>query len=343
MDELPSAGDWTTSQRDHPPARFYLSEVSRASGTRIGAVARISNLSHKEPVVKALHFFVAGLLAGAALVPAAAQEIKNDAYVRDASTQVVKSGFGLCWRTASWTPEKAIPECDPALFPKPAPRAAPQPAAVPVPPPAPRVVDADGDGVPDNLDRCPNTPAGARVDAQGCELDSHGDGVVDRLDQCPNTPAGARVDARGCELDSDGDGVVDRLDKCPGTRAGAKVDAAGCEPPEVMVLQGVNFATGSANLTPGSTAILDQVATTLIQRGDVKAEVLGHTDNVGAPDRNLKLSQDRAETVMRYLVSKGVKAANLSARGFGQERPVADNSTESGRAQNRRVELRMVR
>ncbi len=96
-------------------------------------------------------------------------------------------------------------------------------------PVAARPGDSDGDGVPDDRDRCPDTPKGAKVDADGCELDSDGDGVVDRLDQCPNTPAGRQVDARGCELDSDGDGVVDALDKCPDTPAGAKVNADGCE------------------------------------------------------------------------------------------------------------------
>lgn len=305
-------------------------------------------LLHQGIDVKALSLCAASLVvAGAGWVPAFAQEVTHDAYVRDSASQVVKNAFGQCWRTGSWTPAKAIAACDPELVPAPAPRAAPVPvpvpAAVPVPPPVPVLVDSDGDGVPDSLDRCPNTPAGARVDAQGCEPDSDGDGVVDRLDQCPNTPRGSRVDAKGCELDSDGDGVVDRLDKCPGTRAGARVDAQGCEIPEVIVLQGVQFATASSTLTSGSLAILDDVAATLIRRGDVKAEVQGHTDNVGAPDRNLKLSQDRAEAVMRYLVSKGVRAGNLSARGFGQEQPIADNRTEAGRAQNRRVELRTVR
>jgi len=298
----------------------------------------------KEIDVKVLPLCAAGVIViAAALAPAYAQEVKNDAYVRDSASQVIKNAFGQCWRTSSWTPEKAIAACDPDLFPKVAPTPVPQPVPVPPPPPAPRVVDTDGDGVPDSLDRCPGTPAGARVDAQGCEPDSDGDGVVDRLDQCPNSPMGVKVDARGCEIDSDGDGVVDRLDKCPGTRSGARVDSDGCEIPEPIVLRGVQFATASSNLTPASLTILDEVAATLVRRGDVKTEVQGHTDNVGAPDRNLKLSQDRAEAVMRYLVSKGVKAENLSARGFGQEQPVADNATESGRAQNRRVELRTVR
>jgi outer membrane protein OmpA-like peptidoglycan-associated protein len=284
-----------------------------------------------------------------ASIPAMAQErVATDAYALDANGRIVKSAFGLCWRTAAWTPAKAIAECDPDLVAKPAPVAAPPaPVAAPVAPPAPkptaRVLDSDGDGVPDDSDKCPGTPAGAKVNAQGCEPDSDGDGVVDRLDKCPGTAAGAKVDAQGCELDSDGDGVVDRLDKCPGTRTGAKVDATGCEIPDAVVLKGVNFATNSARLTAGSTAILDEAAATLIKRGDVKTEVAGHTDNRGSPARNQALSQQRAEAVMRYLVSKGVNPANLTARGYGQDSPIANNATESGRTANRRVELRAIR
>jgi OOP family OmpA-OmpF porin len=91
---------------------------------------------------------------------------------------------------------------------------------------APR--DADGDGVSDRKDKCPNTPTGATVDARGCPLDGDGDGVFDGLDQCANTPRGATVDARGCPLDGDGDGVYDGLDQCAGTPKGATVDATGC-------------------------------------------------------------------------------------------------------------------
>ncbi|SEQ99655.1 Outer membrane protein OmpA and related peptidoglycan-associated (lipo)proteins [Solimonas aquatica] len=89
-------------------------------------------------------------------------------------------------------------------------------------------LDSDGDGVPDYLDKCPNTPKGIPVGADGCEIDSDGDGVPDRLDKCPNTPRGVQVDAEGCPLDSDGDGVPDYLDKCPGTPPGTKVNADGC-------------------------------------------------------------------------------------------------------------------
>ncbi len=92
--------------------------------------------------------------------------------------------------------------------------------------------DSDGDGVADSMDKCPNTPKGAKVDADGCPIDSDGDGVPDGIDQCPNTPRGAIVDKRGCPIDSDGDGVPDGIDKCPNTPAGVKVDATGCPPEE---------------------------------------------------------------------------------------------------------------
>jgi len=88
--------------------------------------------------------------------------------------------------------------------------------------------DIDHDGVRDWLDKCPDTPIGAKVDANGCPIDSDHDGVYDGLDKCPNTPAGCKIDANGCPIDSDGDGVCDGIDKCPDTPKGATVDAQGC-------------------------------------------------------------------------------------------------------------------
>lgn len=88
--------------------------------------------------------------------------------------------------------------------------------------------DTDGDGVPDKLDKCPDTKLGCQVDANGCPIDGDGDGVCDGIDQCPNTPHGATVDARGCPSDADHDGVFDGIDQCPGTTKGCTVDARGC-------------------------------------------------------------------------------------------------------------------
>lgn len=171
--------------------------------------------------------------------------------------------------------------------------------------------------------------------------DSDGDGVIDPNDKCPDTPAGAAVDANGCELDSDGDGVVDRLDKCPGTPAGIKVDANGCEIEEI-VLRGVTFDTDKATLKPTSIAILDGIVDLLRKRPDAKVELRGHTDSVGRDSYNQKLSERRAQAVVDYLASKGIPAANLSARGLGETQPIASNDTPEGREQNRRVTLQFT-
>ncbi len=101
--------------------------------------------------------------------------------------------------------------------------------AAPPPPAAPAgAPDSDGDGVNDLLDKCPATPAGVKVDADGCPIDSDHDGVWDGVDKCPDTPAGATVDTNGCPTDSDGDKVFDGIDRCPDTPAGTPVDATGC-------------------------------------------------------------------------------------------------------------------
>ena len=174
------------------------------------------------------------------------------------------------------------------------------------------------------------------------EADSDGDGVVDSRDSCPGTPAGAHIDAKGCELDSDSDGVVDSRDSCPDTKAGARVDSKGCELAEVIILKGVNFETGSANLTSDSQGVLDDMAATLMKYPTMVVEVSGHTDNTGSADLNRQLSQQRADAVVSYLVAKGVKADNLKSEGFGPDKPVADNATDEGRAANRRVEMHIL-
>ena len=201
--------------------------------------------------------------------------------------------------------------------------------------------DDDGDGVTNDVDKCPGTPAGAKVDASGCELDSDGDGVVDSRDQCPNTPAGAKVDDKGCELDSDGDGVTDSQDKCPDTPKGDRVDAIGCSFKEEIKLPGVVFETGKADLLPESLPVLEGAIATLKRYPDLKVEVAGHTDSRGSDMLNLDLSSRRAATVLRYLQDGGV-TNTLTSRGYGERQPVASNNTDEGRQTNRRVVLRVL-
>ncbi|WP_319524988.1 OmpA family protein [uncultured Desulfosarcina sp.] len=206
-------------------------------------------------------------------------------------------------------------------------------------------LDADGDGVLDSRDKCPGTPAGVKVDADGCPLDSDGDGVADYKDKCPGTPAGVTVDADGCPLDSDGDGVADYKDRCPGTPAGVSVDAYGC--PESVLDSGssawtfneINFETAKAEIRPSSYGILDEIAAALVANPQLKVAVEGHTDNTGARAFNMDLSQKRAQSVVDYLAKKGVSPDRLKAKGYGPDRPIADNSTREGRAKNRRVQF----
>jgi outer membrane protein OmpA-like peptidoglycan-associated protein len=213
-------------------------------------------------------------------------------------------------------------------------------------------VDSDKDGVADYLDKCANTPAGVKVDGNGCPVDTDMDGVPDFRDRCPTSPRGERVDANGCKLavDSDGDGVMDDADRCPNTAAGTRVDATGCQvvnsvldTARTLVLDGVNFRTGSAALTPASRAVLARAADMLKASPAVRVEVGGHTDNRGAARANTRLSQLRANTVKAALVRAGVDASRLEAKGYGPAEPRADNATASGRAQNRRTELKPIR
>jgi OmpA-OmpF porin, OOP family len=142
-------------------------------------------------------------------------------------------------------------------------------------------------------------------------------------------------------MDSDGDGVPDTADRCPGTPRGTQVDEKGC-PREPVILRGVEFATASATLTEGSRPILDAVAEDLKLHPLVQVELQGHTDSQGADVYNFDLSQRRADSVRNYLMSRGVDAVRLTARGYGETQPIADNATAAGRADNRRVVMKVV-
>ena len=201
--------------------------------------------------------------------------------------------------------------------------------------------DSDGDGVPDEMDECPATPAGVQVGANGCPLDSDGDGVPDYLDQCPGTPAGVAVDARGCPMDSDLDGVPDHLDKCPDTLAGTEVDANGCPLPgeKLAILVNINFDFDKSNIRSGEEAKLQGVLQTLVDNPDIKITVEGHTDSIGTDEYNMGLSQRRADSVRSYLLSRGIDFDRVDVAAFGERVPLASNDTREGRAMSRRVEF----
>ncbi len=239
--------------------------------------------------------------------------------------------------------------------------------------------DSDGDGIADDIDRCPLDPEDLDgfQDEDGCpDPDNDGDGIVDKVDACPATPG--PIENRGCPvLDQDGDGVPDAEDKCP-AQAGPR-DHGGCPvldrdkdgveddkdkcpdvpglPPDgcpkkytlvevkkdrIAIKQQVHFASAKWKVLPDSFPLLDQVAQVLKDYPAMRVSVEGHTDTVGAEAMNMKLSQARADEVRAYLVKKGVAAERLEAIGFGPTKPIASNKVETGRAQNRRTEFRIV-
>lgn len=205
-------------------------------------------------------------------------------------------------------------------------------------------IDTDKDGVPDYLDKCPNTPDTIQVDAVGCPVDSDGDGVADYLDKCPDTPNEALVDTCGCPVDTDGDEVPDYLDKCPNVKGSAKnngcpIVSAKNKAVLKKAVHGIQFETNNAVIMKSSYPILNKIVTMMKKNPSYKLHISGHTDNVGKPAQNLKLSKERAAAVVKYLTKKGIKSSRLRSDGFGGTKPVASNKTEKGKALNRRVDF----
>jgi OOP family OmpA-OmpF porin len=214
--------------------------------------------------------------------------------------------------------------------------------------------DNDQDGIPDANDKCPDTPEDKNGidDEDGCpEEDTDGDGLLGSQDQCPNEPEDKDgfQDEDGCpDNDNDGDGIPDSADKCvnePET-VNQFQDEDGCPdevPKEVEKfsgkIEGIKFALGKAKIRRSSFKVLDEAVAVLQKYPDIKLEVQGHTDSTGSAEINTKLSQARAQAVVDYMVGKGVDAGRLTAKGYGPDKPVADNKTKAGRAQNRRVEF----
>lgn len=242
--------------------------------------------------------------------------------------------------------------------------------------PPPQVpVDSDGDGLADDVDQCPQEPANT---PDGCPIpDSDGDGVLDPNDDCPNE---AGTLPNGCpDLDSDGDGIPVPTDKCPDQKGVAPdgcpnldedgdgipvptdkcptepetvngyQDADGCpdEVPESVkrftgVIKGIQFDTGRAVINARSFALLDEAVQVLSDNASLRLAITGHTDSVGSQEKNITLSQQRADAVKAYFVEKGLDASRFETRGAGPDEPIADNKTAAGRQENRRIEFKIL-
>ncbi|HUS24898.1 MAG TPA: OmpA family protein [Candidatus Binatia bacterium] len=219
---------------------------------------------------------------------------------------------------------------------------APEQVAVVEPQAPPAPADADTDGIADDVDQCPDTPAGTPVNDKGCEADTDGDGVVDRLDKCPATPAGTPVDENGCPLPPPVAPAPEPVKGCRQPAPGEPITLEGCATGDAIVLRGVSFEFNSARLTANARVILNQVADALIAASGLQAEIGGHTDSVGSDAYNQKLSLKRARAVHDYLVARGVGPSRLKVKGYGESQPIASNDTDDGRELNRRVEMKIL-
>ena len=206
------------------------------------------------------------------------------------------------------------------------------------------IPDTDADGVHDEEDKCIDVAGSMKYG--GCPIpDSDGDGFNDDLDSCKDTAG--HPSFNGCPIpDTDGDGVNDKEDKCPAESGIASNN--GCPDEHQQMIELVNMAARNIFYDPASDKIstvsfasLDDVAEILKNNPELTLEIEGHSDNTGKASFNLRLSQKRALAVKKYLTDLGIEDARLTANGFGQQQPVAPNDTEDGRAQNRRVVLKL--
>ena len=222
----------------------------------------------------------------------------------------------------------------------------PAPTGCPAPP------DSDHDGIADNSDPCASDAEdGNPPDPKdGCpNRDVDGDNIEVPIDLCPDQPG---IAPDGCPpKDSDGDGLMDPDDQCP-SQAETKnnfADQDGCPddlPQEVKkftgVIKGINFDTGKAKIRMTSLPLLDDAVGVLKAYPNLRIRISGHTDNKGKAAKNRRLSEDRAEAVKEYMVSRGIDSNRVETRGVGSDEPIADNGTSTGRTQNRRIEFELV-
>ncbi len=206
--------------------------------------------------------------------------------------------------------------------------------------------DTDGDGVPDKDDACPDV---AGLKALGGCPDKDGDGIADKDDKCPDVK-GPKENA-GCPWpDRDGDGVLDKDDKCPDVKGPASNNGCPIPEPTEEAIKKLNeyaktilFDTGKFSFQKQTLPVLQSISAILKEYPTSKFSIEGHTDNSGKADANLKLSEERAAAVKNYLVENGIAADRLTSSGYGQTKPIDSNKTKAGKANNRRVEVKLVK
>ncbi|MBD3345546.1 MAG: OmpA family protein [Chitinivibrionales bacterium] len=215
--------------------------------------------------------------------------------------------------------------------------------------------DNDEDGIIDTKDKCPLVAEDfdGFEDKDGCpDYDNDKDGVPDSLDKCPNDVEDFDKfkDDDGCpDIDNDKDGIPDLKDKCPNEPETFNNlnDKDGCpdekkqesKMPKHQIMRGVNFSSGSAEMSFDSYKHLDPIIEEMKKYPEIEIEIRGHTDSIGRSSANKRLSQMRAESVRQYMMSRGIEGHRMRAVGFGSSSPIADNRTAAGRAQNRRIEI----
>lgn len=207
------------------------------------------------------------------------------------------------------------------------------------------VTDRDHDGVNDDVDKCPDVAGLKKYD--GCPVpDRDKDGINDEEDKCPDIPGYARYN--GCPIpDTDGDGINDEEDKCPAVKGVKENNGCPAEIKKEIVekvdyaAKRIQFTVSKASLLPQSLTVLDEVSAVLKENPELNLLIEGHTSADGSFASNMKLSNDRAESVQRYLISKGIDKSRLTTKGFGPTQPLNEGKTEAERAENRRVVLKL--
>ncbi len=199
------------------------------------------------------------------------------------------------------------------------------------------VLDSDRDGVIDRLDKCPNTPRGERVGADGCPVQATPAPIVESA--APVSFSETECPIKTDLPDADRDGVEDSVDQCPATPCDFSVDSKGCP---VKAILRIHFATNSARITDYSMKKVRKFAKFLVSHKGSLVHITGHTDSRAPEDYNMVLSKKRAESVKKALINLGVSANRLSTEGRGETDPIASNATKQGMALNRRIEVTLT-